>query len=335
MINPSSHRHTNDSMRRSPARSALSLCLSLACLALVWHVVTLAAWLTSRVTLAATYLADVGDLTDLAERPGVREAVQSLTASGTLARLEKDVVNRLHVVDDGTMALGVDVSHSGEATWVYRRYRQVLKRSFSDAHPSKVPRSHAGFAPLVVDVGANDGFLSSNSYNLARWGFSTVLIEPNPTMLKLAKDAQETLIDPYGEGRQHSCYVNAGMAGVPRATTMKLKIGKDVVAMESSLAVESSGTASGGGVKGSDSREKKELVRLQKLAALHSTTNTQGGTKKHTGKKGTDTHTVIEVDVLPVAEVGKRCDVPVDFALLSVDAEGEFVFYVRTYGKLD
>ena len=59
-------------MRRSPARSALSLCLSLACLALVWHVVTLAAWLTSRVTLAATYLADVGDLTDLAERPGVR-----------------------------------------------------------------------------------------------------------------------------------------------------------------------------------------------------------------------------------------------------------------------
>ena len=70
---------------------------------------------------------------------------------------------------------------------------------------------------------------------------------------------QETLIDPYGEGRQHSCYVNAGMAGVPRATTMKLKIGKDVVAMESSLAVESSGTASGGGVKGSDSRDKKEL----------------------------------------------------------------------------
>ena len=174
-------------------RSALSLCLSLACLALVWHVVTLAAWLTSRVTLAATYLADVGDLTDLAERPGVREAVQALTASGTLARLEKDVVNRLHVVDDGTMALGVDVSHSGEATWVYRRYRQVLKRSFSDAHPSKVPRSHAGFAPLVVDVGANDGFLSSNSYNLARWGFSTVLIEPNPTMLKLAKDAQVSL----------------------------------------------------------------------------------------------------------------------------------------------
>ena len=180
-------------MRRSPARSALSLCLSLACLGLVWHVVTLAAWLTSRVTLAATYLADVGDLTDLAERPGVREAVQSLTASGTLARLEKDVVNRLHVEDDGTMALGVDVSHSGEATWVYRRYRQVLKRSFSDAHPSKVPRSHAGFAPLVVDVGANDGFLSSNSYNLARWGFSTVLIEPNPAMLKLAKDAQVSL----------------------------------------------------------------------------------------------------------------------------------------------
>jgi hypothetical protein len=78
------------------------------------------------------------------------------------------------------------------------------------------------------------------------------------------------------------------------------------------------------------------LIRQQKLAALHSTTNTQAGTKKHEGKKGTDTHTVIEVDVLPVAEVGKRCDVPVDFALLSVDAEGEFyIFYVRTYGQFD
>ena len=293
-------------MRRSPARSTLGLCLSLACLALVWHALTLAGWLTSRVTAARGYLRDVGDLTDLAERPGIREAVRSVVASGALARLERDVVGRLHVVDDETMSVGVDVSHSGEATWVYRRYQQALRSSSSPGKRdgNKSARLDPGFAPLVVDVGANDGFLSSNSYNLARWGFSTVLVEPNPAMLALAREAQEPMIDPYGEGVQRGCYVNAGMAGVEAATTMKLKVGGDVVAMESSL-VDVGGASGGGGVgkngRGDDSRE-------QKLAQL------RGG-----GAWGGD---VIEVDVLPASEVAKRCDVPKDFALLSVDAEG-------------
>ena len=295
-------------MRRSPARSALGLCLSLACLALVWHALTLAGWLTSRVTAARGYLRDVGDLTDLAERPGIREAVRSVVASGALARLERDVVGRLHVVDDEAMSVGVDVSHSGEATWVYRRYQQALRSSQGKRDGDESARSSAardpGFAPLVVDVGANDGFLSSNSYNLARWGFSTVLVEPNPAMLALAREAQEPMIDPYREGVQRGCYVNAGMAGVEAATTMKLKVGGDVVAMESSL-VDVGGASGGGGVgkngRGDDSRE-------QKLAQL------RGG-----GAWGGD---VIEVDVLPASEVAKRCDVPKDFALLSVDAEG-------------
>ena len=251
---------------RSPARSALGLCLSLACLALVWHALTLAGWLTSRVTAAQGYLRDVRDLTDLAERPGIREAVRSVVASGALSRLERDVVGRLHVVDDETMSVGVDVSHSGEATWVYRRYQQALRSSSSPGKRdgNKSARLDPGFAPLVVDVGANDGFLSSNSYNLARWGFSTVLVEPNPAMLALAREAQEPMIDPYREGVQRGCYVNAGMAGVEAATTMKLKVGGDVVAMESSLV--DVGGASGGGVgkngRGNDSREQK-LAQLR------------------------------------------------------------------------
>ena len=32
--------------------------------------------------------------------------------------------------------------------------------------------------PLVIDIGANDGFLSSNSYNVIRMGWNAVLIEP-------------------------------------------------------------------------------------------------------------------------------------------------------------
>jgi hypothetical protein len=106
------------------------------------------------------------------------------------------------------------------------------------------------FATLVVDIGANDGFLSSNSYNLAQWGWSTVLVEPNPAMLKMAKEAQDPFIDPYGEGRQKACYVNAGMAGSAKATTMRLKMGNDVVSMESSLEAASSGSGGGSGSGG-------------------------------------------------------------------------------------
>jgi FkbM family methyltransferase len=38
----------------------------------------------------------------------------------------------------------------------------------------------AGVEPVVVDVGANDGFFSSNSYPFIRRGWRAVLIEPNP-----------------------------------------------------------------------------------------------------------------------------------------------------------
>ena len=166
-------------MRRSPARSALGLCLSLACLALVWHALTLAGWLTSRVTAAQGYLRDVRDLTDLAERPGIREAVRSVVASGALARLERDVVGRLHVVDDETMSVGVDVSHSGEATWVYRRYQQALRSSSPGKRDgNKSARSDPGFAPLVVDVGANFGWYTLLSLAL---GCHVVAFEPIPT----------------------------------------------------------------------------------------------------------------------------------------------------------
>ena len=307
-------------MRRSPARSALGLCLSLACLALVWHALTLAGWLTSRVTAAQGYLRDVGDLTDLAERPGIREAVRSVVASGALARLERDVVGRLHVVDDGTMSVGVDVSHSGEATWVYRRYQQALRSSSSGKRDgNKSARLDPGFAPLVVDVGANDGFLSSNSYNLARWGFSTVLVEPNPAVLALAREAQEPMIDPYREGTQRSCYVNAGMAGVKAATTMKLKVGGDVVAMESSLVDVGEGASGGASVGGVGKNGRGDDSRVQKLARLRGDGTLNRGKKEGGGAWGGE---VIEVDVLPASEVAKRCDVPKDFALLSVDAEG-------------
>jgi len=96
--------------------------------------------------------------------------------------------------------LGVDVSHSGEATYLYRRFAQktAAAAAASAAGGSGIGANAEGgagaaaggrvgdgggvgggakgFSTLIVDIGANDGFLSSNSYNLAEWGWSTVLV---------------------------------------------------------------------------------------------------------------------------------------------------------------
>jgi hypothetical protein len=56
---------------------------------------------------------------------------------------------------------------------------------------------HPRYPHLVVDVGANDGFLSSNSFNLVAVGWSAVLIEPDVRQLSLGQRTHARYIDPY------------------------------------------------------------------------------------------------------------------------------------------
>ena len=112
----------------------LRLTLAAACLMLAWQALASAMWVSTRVTLARDYLSDVRDITDLAERPGVRDVISSLVRSGALARVPRDVLGRIHLTslsgggggDAGggvaaawepepgvVSALSVDVSHSG------------------------------------------------------------------------------------------------------------------------------------------------------------------------------------------------------------------------------
>jgi FkbM family methyltransferase len=46
---------------------------------------------------------------------------------------------------------------------------------------------------LIIDVGANDGFLSSNSYNLVRAGWDAVLFEPLPKNFNILKQLHEVI----------------------------------------------------------------------------------------------------------------------------------------------
>lgn len=206
--------------------------------------------------------------------------------SGNREGLEKFLVNhRGHFIDlvgslqsrvifqpDG-VGFVIDLSRDGEGAYLYRRH---LQRRFKE--DGKTPR----YTPTIVDIGANDGFLSSNSYPLVQLGWSTVLVEPNPDMMKLAKQSQSPFINPYLDRPQTACYVLAGMSGNGKKSKMPLMLSKDSVTMESSLRGDASHAHFMNSGKGSE----------------------------------------IMVDVLPVDDVAQRCKLPKRFGILSVDAEG-------------
>ena len=68
--------------------------------------------------------------------------------------------------------IGLDVSHSSEATYIYQRIRS--RKTFP-------------YHFFIVDIGANDGFLSSNSFNFIQWGWDAVLVDPQTTEMMAAK----------------------------------------------------------------------------------------------------------------------------------------------------
>lgn len=70
--------------------------------------------------------------------------------------------------------IGIDVSSSGETLYILERIKNL------DSNKTNWQR-------LVVDIGANDGMLSSNSYNFIRWGWSAILVEPQSYQIDLAK----------------------------------------------------------------------------------------------------------------------------------------------------
>ena len=245
----------------------------------------------------------IRDASDFAELPSLRSLVSALRDPSSMA-LIASIVDRLIIremsspgetsisdvrLDVSSPILGImlDVSHSGEASYILRRasMRKPKERKYE---------------PLVVDVGANDGVLSSNSFNLIQTGWSAILVEPNPELLNVAKKMTQPLVDVYRDGNQRICYVQAAMSGGTAASKMKLKIGTDIVSMESSL------------VRGAPSQgDKKREAHLARLRG-----GGGGGSTRQRPR-------TIEVDVLPAQDVATRCNgIPRRFGVLSVDAEG-------------
>ena len=121
-----------------------------------------------------------GFLDKLSSSQNIRSLLEA-AKDGGLSKLLEETVERVFFISypDSTNKntlpkitfLGIDMSHAGEIGFIYRR----------------IQSSDFKFPRLVVDIGANDGLLSSNSFNLIQLGWSAILVEPVPSQMDLAK----------------------------------------------------------------------------------------------------------------------------------------------------
>lgn len=110
----------------------------------------------------------------------VKDAISTAKYGGFVSLIQ-ETVERIYVTNTGTdgnhsiTSLGkfkIDSSHSGEFLYLYERI---------------LSRRHVKVSRLIIDVGANDGFLSSNSFNFIQHGWDALLVEPLYQQIETAK----------------------------------------------------------------------------------------------------------------------------------------------------
>ncbi|XP_061197809.1 uncharacterized protein LOC133205931 [Saccostrea echinata] len=140
-------------------------------------------------------LLNIGDVDwkeDLKQARWVRELVYRGKAGGFVSLLQ-DTVERVYMIEGGgsegkkIKTFGIDVSHSGEFLYIYKHI---------------LARRHFPYARLVVDIGANDGLLSSNSFNFIQMGWSALLVEPQASQAEMAAKNVVRYVNPYRDNNQ-------------------------------------------------------------------------------------------------------------------------------------
>ncbi|XP_052782776.1 uncharacterized protein LOC128219007 isoform X2 [Mya arenaria] len=110
--------------------------------------------------------------------------------------------------------IGFDVSSSGEVMAILRQMQSQKSKPW---------------ARLVVDIGANDGLMSSNSFNFIQMGWSAILVEPQNSQLDLARRNHIGLTNQHQDQRVQ--YVQAVISD--HDGQERLYLSPDIVAMES------------------------------------------------------------------------------------------------------
>jgi FkbM family methyltransferase len=131
-----------------------------------------------------------------------------------------EAASRLFVADDvhGVPQCLIDVSDRSTIRWLYQNHlRHRLGRGSG--------------RPLVIDLGANDGFIGSMSLNFIQLGWDAILVEPLPEMMALARRN----VERYRTDGQRVLFIEAALGPSDGESAFETEILRDLSRMEGHL----------------------------------------------------------------------------------------------------
>lgn len=134
--------------------------------------------------------------------------------------LYHESAGRLFVADDvdGVPQCLIDVSDRSTIRWLYQKH---LHHRIGDDTGR----------PLVIDLGANDGFIGSMSLNFVQLGWDAILVEPQPEMMALARRN----IERYRREGQRLLFIEAALGPTDGERPFETEIAQDLSRMEGHL----------------------------------------------------------------------------------------------------
>jgi FkbM family methyltransferase len=142
--------------------------------------------------------------------------------------LYHEAAGRLFVADDvdGVPQCLIDVSDRSTIRWLYQKHLRQRLGSGSRR-------------PLVIDLGANDGFIGSMSLNFVQLGWDAILVEPVPDMMALARRNLER----YRTDGQRLLFIEAALGPSDGESAFETEISQDLSRMEGHLVAAPTSTS--------------------------------------------------------------------------------------------
>jgi FkbM family methyltransferase len=131
-----------------------------------------------------------------------------------------EAAGRLFVAADvhGVPQCLIDVSDRSTIRWLYQQHLRHRLGSGTGR-------------PLVIDLGANDGFIGSMSLNFIQLGWDAILVEPLPEMMALARRN----VERYRTDGQRVLLIEAALGPSDGESAFETEISRDLSRMEGHL----------------------------------------------------------------------------------------------------
>ena len=134
--------------------------------------------------------------------------------------LYHEAAGRLFVANDvhGVPQCLIDVSDRSTIRWLYQQH---LRRCVASSSRR----------PLIIDLGANDGFIGSMSLNFIQLGWDAIVVEPLPEMMALARRNLER----YRSDGQSLLFIEAALGPCDGESAFETAVSQDLSRMEGHL----------------------------------------------------------------------------------------------------